>query len=144
MTESPLTGTWRLVSWHNRTADGETVYPLGPDAVGLVTYTGDGHMMVHIARADRSRYATEDMAGGSTEEDVAAMKSMIAYAGRYEFRGDHVLHHVTLSSFPNWVGSSQKRHVRFDGDRLVLSTDPITHQGREITAELVWERLPTA
>ena len=71
-----------------------------------------------------------------------AMKSMIAYAGRYEFRGDHVLHHVTLSSFPNWVGTSQKRHVRLDGDRMTLSTDPIAHQGREVTASLVWERVP--
>ena len=72
------------------------------------------------------------------------MKSIVAYAGRYAFHGDHVLHDVSHASFPNWVGTVQKRYVHLDGDRLTLSTDPIPFQGREVTARLVWERAPTA
>jgi hypothetical protein len=29
------------------------------------------------------------------------MESFVAYAGRYSFRGDRVIHHVELSLFPN-------------------------------------------
>jgi hypothetical protein len=31
---NPLVGTWRLVSWENRSVEGITSYPLGEDAVG--------------------------------------------------------------------------------------------------------------
>lgn len=141
MTRNPLIGTWRLLSWQNEASDGSVTYPMGADAIGLISYTGDGYVLVHIARADRTNHALDDLAGGSEQEFAAAMKSMIAYAGPYDFRGDHVVHDVILSSFPNWVGTDQKRHVRFEGDRMRLSTDPLPFEGREITASLLWERV---
>lgn len=39
MESNPLVGTWRLVSWENRSVvDGEVIYPLGEDAVGYIMY----------------------------------------------------------------------------------------------------------
>jgi Lipocalin-like domain len=143
MPSNPLIGTWRLVIWHNRTSDGSTSHPMGADAVGLIGYSEDGYMFAQIASAGRSNFSTNDLAGGSLEEDSAAMKSIIAYAGPYDFRGDYVLHRVQVASFPNWVGTAQKRHVNFEGERLRLSTDPLSYQGEEITAHLLWERVPT-
>ncbi len=49
------------------------------------------------------------------------MEGFVAYAGRYSFRGDRVIHHVELSLFPNWVGTDQQRWVELAGDRLTLS-----------------------
>ena len=50
MRQSRLLGTWRLVSWENRGAAGEVTYPLGPDPVGYLTYTADGHVFVALMR----------------------------------------------------------------------------------------------
>jgi hypothetical protein len=43
------------------------------------------------------------------------MEDFVAYAGRYSFHGDRVVHHVELSLFPNWVGSDQERWVELAG-----------------------------
>ncbi len=44
MTSNPLIGTWRLISWENRSVDGQISYPLGKDAVGYIMYHQDGYM----------------------------------------------------------------------------------------------------
>jgi hypothetical protein len=53
------------------------------------------------------------------------MEDFVAYAGRYSFHGDRVVHHVELSLFPSWVGSDQERWVELAGDRLTLSASPL-------------------
>ena len=51
MTANPLIGTWRLISWENRSVDGQKIsYPLGKDAVGYIMYNEDGYMFVAIMR----------------------------------------------------------------------------------------------
>jgi hypothetical protein len=35
------------------------------------------------------------------------VEGFVAYAGRYSFHGDRVIHHVELSLFPNWVDSDR-------------------------------------
>ena len=66
-------------------------------------------------------YAEDDPLSGTPGEDSAAVKSYLSYAGPYEYQGDRVVHRVTQSSFPNWVGSEQIRKVRFEDDPLELS-----------------------
>ncbi len=47
MASNPLIGTWRLISWENRSVvDGQVSYPLGKDAVGYIVYNQDGYMFV--------------------------------------------------------------------------------------------------
>jgi hypothetical protein len=127
MSSNPLVGTWRLVSWENRTLDGEVSHPLGDDASGYIAYTEDG-------------YVAGDLLSGSAAEKAGAAETYVSYCGRYEFHGETVLHHVELSLFPNWVGVTQERLVRISGDRLTLSTRPLLLQGRQQTAHLLWER----
>jgi hypothetical protein len=64
----------------------------------------------------------------------------VSYCGRYEFRGDTVIHHVELSLFPNWVSVDQERLVELEGNRLTLSTRSILLGSIEQTAHLIWER----
>jgi Lipocalin-like domain len=64
----------------------------------------------------------------------------VSYSGRYEFRGDSVIHHVELSLFPNWSGVDQERLVEVTGNRLTLRTKPLLLGGIEQSARVVWER----
>src|SRR5215210_4704599 len=69
MTSNPLIGTWRLISWENRDADGEISYPLGEDAVGYIMYNEDGYMFVAIMRPERDvcrRRSSERHPGGES------------------------------------------------------------------------------
>ena len=141
MSSNPLVGTWRLLSWETRSADGEISYPLGRDAVGIIVYTDDGYMFVAIMRPDREPFAAGDLLAGSGEEKARAAESYVSYCGRYEYQSDSVIHHVELSLFPNWSGVDQERLVEVTGNRLTLRTRPLLLEGREQTARLVWERV---
>lgn len=141
MTSNPLIGTWRLISWETRSVDGQISYPLGKDAVGYIMYNEDGYMFVAITRPNRVKFAAGDLLRGSTEEKAQAAETYVSYCGQYEFHGDTVIHHVKLSLFPNWVGSSQERLVELKGNRLTLSTRPVLLGGMQQTAHLIWERV---
>ncbi len=141
MTVNPLIGTWRLIAWENRSADGQISYPLGQDGVGYIMYHPDGYMCVAIMRPNRAPFAAGDLLGGSPAEKAHAAETYVSYCGRYEFRGDVVIHHVELSLFPNWVGVDQERLVELTGNQLTLSTRPLVLGGRQQTAHLLWERV---
>src|SRR5262245_33634419 len=138
---NPLIGTWRLVSWENRRPDGHVSYPFGRNAVGYILYSPDGYVFVPLMPPDRARFAVNDRFQGTLAEDAQAARSYLSYCGRYEFKGDRVVHHVELSLFPNWVGGDQERFVTLTGDRLALSTPPLLFEGTQQTAHLIWERV---
>jgi hypothetical protein len=136
-----LVGAWRLVSWENQAADGQVTYPMGPDPNGYVIYAADGRFSITISRRGRAGFAAGDLLSGTAEEKARAMEGFVAYAGRYSFDGDRVVHHVELSLFPNWVGSDQQRWVELAGDRLILSASPLLLAGKQQVPRLVWERV---
>jgi lipocalin-like protein len=138
---NPLVGSWRLLSWENVSADGTISYPLGREAVGMIVYTDDGYLFVAIMCPDRQPFAGGDMLRGSSEEKARAAETYVSYCGRYELRGDTVIHHVELSLFPNWSGVDQERLVEVTGNRLTLRTRPFLLGGMEQSARLVWERM---
>jgi lipocalin-like protein len=136
-----LRGTWHMTEWYNETPAGERIHPLGPDATGLITYTADDHVMVHISAPNRSPYAVNDPFGGTASEDQAAIRSTIAYCGTYTLDGNCVVHHVAHATCPNWIGSQQRRHVAFAGDNvLTLSAPGALFQGKTVTAFVHWTR----
>jgi hypothetical protein len=141
MASNPLVGTWRLISWENRSVDGGISYPLGKDATGYIMYNPDGYMFVAIMRPDRAKFAAGDLLTGSTQEKAHAAETYVSYCGRYEFQGDTVVHHVDMSLFPNWVGVDQERVVEVRGDRVTLSTRPMLLGGLQRSAYLIWERV---
>jgi lipocalin-like protein len=142
MTSNPLIGTWELVSWENRSvADGELSYPLGKDALGYIFYNQDGYMFVAIMGPNRLKFAADDLLSGTKEEEAQAEETYVSYCGRYEFKGETVVHYVELSLFPNWVGGKQERLVDLRGNRLTLSTPPILLGGIQQSAHLIWERV---
>ena len=142
MASNPLIGTWRLLSWENRSVeDGQISYPLGEDASGYIMYNPDGYMFVAIMSPYRLKFAGGDLLSGTPEEEAQAEETYVSYCGQYDFDGDKVVHHVELSLFPNWVGVDQERLVELKGNRVTLSTHPILMQGKQQTAHLIWERV---
>jgi hypothetical protein len=140
-TRNALEGAWRLVSWENQAADGQVTYPMGTDALGYLLYTADGRFSVTISRTGRAGFAAGDLLAGTTEEKARAVEGFVAYAGRYSFFGERVIHHVELSLFPNWVGGDQERWVELAGDQLILSASPLLLAGKQQVPRLMWERV---
>ncbi len=140
MTDNPFLGTWRLISWENRDPAGERGYPLGPDAVGYLTYTTDGYMFAQIMAAERAPLATLNPFGGTDAEAAAAARSHMSYCGTYEVRDGEVIHRVSVSDFPNWVGGEQLRFYKFEDEKLILSAPPFQTRKGEISTFLIWER----
>ena len=138
-----LIGTWRLRSWKNSGSDGSVVEPLGENPIGYISYHDHGYMSVEIMAEGRTPFGDDDALGGTTEERSAAISTYLGYAGPFEVRADEgaVIHHIEVCSFPNWVGDAQVRFAELDGDTLTLSTKPMTFQGVERTAALVWDRV---
>jgi hypothetical protein len=138
-----LIGTWRLRSWRNLGSDGSSVDPLGEKPVGYISYTRDGFMSVEIMAAHRAPYQVDDTFGGTAEERSEAISTYLSYSGPFEVLSDQetVIHHIEVSSYPNWIGDAQVRFAKLDEDVLTLRAKPMTLQGVERTAELVWERV---
>jgi lipocalin-like protein len=142
MESNPLIGTWRLLSWENRSLDdGQVSYPLGEDATGYLIYNNDGYMFVAIMAPHRLRFAADDLLSTTKEEEAQAEETYVSYCGRYDFEGDTVVHHVEMSLFPNWIGGDQERLVDLRANRLTLSTRPLLLGGIQQTAHLIWERV---
>ncbi len=144
---NPLLGTWHLRRWEIAYSDGRApTLPFGPDASGLIQYTADGGMSACIARAARPPLSAESMRKLPTAEAVAAFESYFQYAGRYTLRTHagqtQVVHQVTMSLNPNFVGSEQVRDMHFDAEgRLTLSASD-TLPGSDVARHhrLTWER----
>ncbi len=140
MAENPFIGTWELVSFEMRSANGQVNYPFGRDARGYIIYSHDGYMSVAFMSVGRPKYKSRDLRGSSVEEKVLAVDTYFSYCGKYEVRGETVVHHIEVSLFPNWTGEDQVRFYKFDGDQLILSTPPLLYEGIEQTALLIWQK----
>lgn len=119
-----LNGTWHLVSWEIET-DGCITHPFGPDATGLIHYTEDGGMAACIARANRPLWSNGNPRKAPESERLAAFESFFHYAGTWRIEDQRgvpvVIHTVSHSLNPDFVGTEQSRRVDLDGDALTLS-----------------------
>jgi len=141
MTDDRFTGTWKLMSYEVRRADGMVTYPWGEHPEGRLTYAEDGQVSVAMMASSRRKFDAREMKYGTPEEKVAAVDSYISYAGTYEVNGNKVIHHVDVSLFPNWIGKDQVRNFQFDGKLLMLSTDPAPGDEKQKTGHLIWGKI---
>lgn len=142
MSQQQFLGTWKLVSAEFLRPDGTAIEYLGENPMGMLIYTLDGHMSVHLVRRDRPRFATDDRMGGTPEQIRAAFIGYQGYFGTFtvnEAEGS-ITHHIEAGSFPNWVGADQKRFYERTGKRLTLRTPLLTINQDRVVGHLVWER----
>lgn len=137
-----LVGTWRLISVV-AFEDGEPTNsaPYGRSPSGFIHYLADGRMAVVIAYGERPSL-NGDRLCANVSERAQAYATFIAYAGTYDLYEDRIVHHVDVSAFPNEVGSTQTRYYEIVGDRIHLTTVPLSREGRMQVYKLVWEKVP--
>jgi hypothetical protein len=137
-----LVGTWRLVSNEEHRADGSVTAAWGSHPAGSLMYQANGRMAVQLMDTRRGKFASEDRMAGTPDEVKRAFEGYLAYFGTYtvDERAGVVVHHVEGASFPNLIGTDQRRTFVLSGDRLTLSTPPMVRAGRRSTYVLVWER----
>ncbi len=140
MSTDQLVGTWTLERMRTTYDSGREIYPLGEDAQGWLLYTPDGYMAAFLSRANRPAFETGEMLSADDAEKIRAWDSFFSYCGRYEVRGNEVVHHVESSIYPNWIGDAQARTMRLEGDRLILTTPPQKTRRGVQTSEVVWRR----
>jgi len=141
MKSNPLFGTWKLKSLETRASDGSVSYPWGKETLGYAIISPEGHFCVAIVSANRKRFSSQDMKGGSTEERANAADSYISYSGPCEIEKDEFRVKVEVSLFPNWIGTTQERNYKIEGKTLSVSTTPTLVNGKEQVGYLVFERV---
>ena len=145
--DNPLLGTWHLVRWEITYGDGRAPsLPFGADATGLICYTSDGSMNACIARAGRIRLSSDSVRSAPVAERLAAFESFFQYAGPYQIQGapgrQQVVHTVTHSLNPNFVGTQQVRNMTFaaDGQLTLSASDTVPGTTTARHHSLVWRR----
>src|SRR5262245_25548119 len=97
MATNPLVGAWRLVAMEMRSPDGRVQYPFGRDAIGSLIYAAAGRMSATIMAGERTPFGTAYRRGEGGAAKAAALETYLAYAGRYAFLGDRVVHQVEIA-----------------------------------------------
>lgn len=143
-----LAGVWQLISFIIADSNGDILsMPIGKQPSGLLIYTVDGHMSVHLCdprRHTSGAYVPEFANGSHDVESIAMNSPYIGYCGTYCLSGDQVIHHVQAASVPEWIGGSQVRDLMLRRDVLTLSC-PAKRDGLDIRAPyLTWERIRSA
>ena len=139
-----LIGAWKLVSYVERPVDGsEPFYPMGKEPQGIIMYTPDGYMSAQLMHPGRPAFASGDWFRGTDKEIKEEALGYIAYSGPFHTDEEKrtLTHSMFVSLFPNWLGQTQARVVKIDGEMLYLgSAVPIRSGGKDTISHLSWRR----
>ncbi|HVY97938.1 MAG TPA: lipocalin-like domain-containing protein [Dongiaceae bacterium] len=108
---NPLLGTWRVESFERR-ENGALVQPLGSPPAGYAVFDETGHAFVQLGRATTPDRSPKEIA-----------QSLMAYFGPYAIDGDQLTVTVEASNMAAYIGSTQVRRFRRDGDALTIGVE---------------------
>lgn len=116
-------GSWELEGFVSAQSGGATSHPLGDRPEGILTYTGDGVMSVHLlAQPGRSETKMADYTGYYGSFTIDEARAVIS-------------HHVEGASVEGLGGTVQERSYRFHENKLELSA-----VGSRNMLKLTWTR----
>ena len=126
--QDALVGTWRLVSWvmeDDATKEQRPLY--GEHPTGHATFTASGRAFFVLTGEGRKVPQTD-------QERAAALRSMVAYTGRYRVEGDRFITKVDTAWNEAWVGTEQVRSYKMEGNRLhiVAMSQPNPNFGNKL------------
>ena len=136
-TAKDIVGSWTLVSADTVRPDGSKVRTFGENPKGTIIFTSDGRFIYLFASADLPKFASNNRATGTAEENKAVVQSSIATFGTYSVADKDLTMKVEHSTFPNWMGTDQKRTIAITGNDLKW-TNPAGSAGGVV--ELVFKR----
>jgi hypothetical protein len=133
-----IVGSWSLLIDDAVKPDGSHAPNFGPNPMGLAMFGPDGHFSVQIARFGRPKFASNNRATGTADENKAAIAGANAFFGTYTVNeADKSLTlRIEAASYPNLEGTVQKRIITSltPGDELTW-TNPATK------GEVAWKWL---
>jgi hypothetical protein len=117
LTRSDIVGRWRLASYEAASKD-DVIYPMGRSAIGVLDYSADGKVSVHIMG-----------------------EGYFAYYGDYavDEAASTITHRLEIASEPSFVGASNLRRAELRGSTLVLSGE-MSFEGKPRTIKVTWRR----
>jgi len=132
-----VVGTWKLVSVVYEDVQTKNRTPvLGEHPKGCQIATPKGRWLALVTGEGRKVPQTD-------AERSDALRSMIAYTGKYRVEDGKIITKVEAAWNEAWVGTEQERFYRFEGDRLLLESPPQPHPnllGKVVRIIVVWER----
>jgi hypothetical protein len=144
-TVAQLLGTWQLVSVEGTVAgQAQPALPYGPHPVGFLMYQPDGHMCAELTNGEAPAWT--DPAKATPAQKLAYYQSFVAYCGTYKLdaQSSTVYHYPTVAWSPAYVGSTQPRPFRLDGDKLIITATHGLPDPKMEKLVLVWQRAKTA
>jgi len=135
-------GTWRLVSWET-VSPGGVSHPMGPGAVGYLSYNRGGRMSVQVMRRERGELADDGVMKASADRLRVVLGGYLAYAGSYEVdtAAGTVTHRIECALLPAQVDSELTRWFQVDGARLTLHLTPPAAPESGTGSRVTWERI---
>lgn len=138
-TAKDLVGTWSAVSIINIRADGSKVELFGKNPKAMVIFDANGHFVLDQQNPEIPKFKSNNRAEGTAEENKAVVQGSLSYHGTYSVSDKAINFKIEGSSFPNWMGTDQKRTITsLAGDELKW-TNPGASVGG--TAETIWKRV---
>jgi Lipocalin-like domain len=136
--KSAIVGTWKLVSVVYEDAQTKERTPvLGEHPRGFQIATPEGRWLALVTADGRPIPKTD-------EERAQALRTMIAYTGRYRIEDGKVITKVDAAWNEAWVGGEQVRFIRFEGnDLLHIESPPMPHpnvNNKVVRVIVTWER----
>lgn len=136
-----LVGSWKLESFELQSTDGSISHPFGRELTGYLFYNSDGYMSAAFMNGERGGTRDAEL---SQAARASSYDQFMAYTGPFEVRADKITHFVEVSSLEVWIGTTQERWFKIDGDRLDLLTAPLAVGGDAPVGRLVWHRVTNA
>lgn len=121
-TARDLVGNWTLVSSVAQQGDAR-VDTYGPRPSGRLLFDSDGrYALIYIG--DVPKFASDNRASGTPEENRAVVQGSIAHYGTYSVdeAGKALVLRIESSTFPNWDGAEQRRPFTVSGDELTYTS----------------------
>jgi len=132
-----IVGSWKLVSVVYEDQETKARTPvLGEHPKGRQIATADGLWLALVTAEGRTVPKTD-------EERAQALRTMIAYTGRYRVEDGKVVTKVEAAWNEAWVGGEQTRFIRFEGDRLFIESPPMPHpnvNNKVVKVVVIWDR----
>jgi hypothetical protein len=137
-----IVGTWRLVEYEDRDANGTVVHPYGRTPAGLLIYDAGGRMAVQIMKQPPPDVAGDDWDTFTAAEKIALWDGYVAYFGRYEVdEARNTVTHLPEADLSRlYIGRREVRQPAITGDTLILS-EAWEQSGRKWSGTRRFERL---
>ena len=114
-----LVGAWSHFSNVNTAADGTRSDLFGANPKGQALFGSDGRFAIIFHRAEMPKIAPNNRTQGTAEENKAIVSGMISLYGSYTVVDKVFVMKVEGASYPNWVGTEQRRPISsFSADEI--------------------------